>query len=81
MAVVYMAVIIFDFIAFPILWSVVQVYGMGVVSLQWNPITLLSGGVFHAAMGAILGVAAWTRGQEKIQRLKSEYEGDLDGDR
>jgi hypothetical protein len=74
MAVVYMAVIVFDFIVFPIFWSLVQVYGSGVVSIQWNPMTLYAGGVFHAAMGAVLGVAAWTRGQEKIQRLKTDYE-------
>ena len=75
MAVVYMAIILFDFIIFPIFWSIVQVYGStGVVSLQWSPLTLLSGGVFHAAMGAVLGVAAWTRGKEKIERLKTEYE-------
>lgn len=75
MAVVYMAIILFDFIIFPIFWSIVQVYdSTGVVSLQWSPLTLLSGGVFHAAMGAVLGVAAWTRGKEKIERLKTEYE-------
>lgn len=80
MAIVYMAIIAFDFIIFPIFWSFVQIYGpAGVVSLQWSPLTLLSGGVFHAAMGAVLGVTAWTRGQEKIQRLKTEYEGETDG--
>jgi hypothetical protein len=41
-------------------------------------LTLLSGGIFHAAMGAVLGVAAWTRGQEKIERLKTEYEEGID---
>lgn len=80
MAVVYMVIILFDFIVFPIFWSIVQVYGSaGVVSLQWAPLTLLSGGIFHAAMGAVLGVAAWTRGNEKIQRLKTEYEEGTDG--
>jgi Na+/H+-dicarboxylate symporter len=75
MSIVYMVIILFDFIVFPIFWSIVQVYGSaGVVSLQWSPLTLLSGGIFHAAMGAVLGVAAWTRGNEKIQRLKTEYE-------
>ena len=75
MAVVYMVIILFDFIIFPIFWSIVQVYGStGVVSLQWSPLTLLSGGVFHAAMGAVLGVAAWTRGKEKIERLRTNYE-------
>ena len=80
MAVVYMVIILFDFIVFPIFWSIVQVYGVaGVVSLQWSPLTLLSGGIFHAAMGAVLGVAAWTRGNEKIQRLKTEYEEGVNG--
>jgi hypothetical protein len=80
MAIVYMTIILFDFIIFPIFWSLIQVYGAGVVSLQWSPMTLISGGVFHAAMGAVLGVAAWTRGKEKIERLRSEYEeGTNDG--
>jgi hypothetical protein len=81
MAVVYMAIILFDFIIFPIFWSIVQVYGStGVVSLQWSPLTLLSGGVFHAAMGAVLGVAAWTRGKEKIEREFTEEVAALKGD-
>lgn len=78
MAMTYMAIIICDFIIFPIAWSLTQVYGLGEVELQWAPLTLLSGGIFHAAMGAVLGVAAWTRGQEKIERLKTEYEEGID---
>jgi len=74
MALCYMAIILFDFIVFPIFWSLIQVYGSGSVALQWNPMTLLSGGVFHAAMGAVLGITAWTRGQEKIERLKTQLE-------
>lgn len=80
MAVVYMVIILFDFIVFPIFWSIIQLYGSsGVVSLQWTPMTLLSGGVFHAAMGAVLGVAAWTRGKEKIERIRTNYEEGDDG--
>ena len=80
MAVVYMVIILFDFIVFPIFWSIIQLYGSsGVVSLQWSPMTLLSGGVFHAAMGAVLGVAAWTRGKEKIERIRTNYEEGNDG--
>jgi len=78
MAMTYMAIIIFDFIIFPIAWSMIQVYGLGEVEIQWAPLTLLSGGIFHAAMGAVLGVAAWTRGQEKIERLKTEHEEGID---
>lgn len=74
MAIVYMAIILFDFIVFPIFWSLIQVYGSGSVAIQWNPMTLLSGGVFHAAMGAVLGITAWTRGKEKIERLRTHLE-------
>lgn len=30
---------------------------------EWAPLTLAGGGMFHIAFGAILGVAAWTRGR------------------
>ena len=32
---------------------------------EWKPLTLEGGGLFHLAFGAILGVSAFTRGQEK----------------
>lgn len=76
MAVVYMIVILFDFVMAPIFWSVVQLYGAGQVAQQWNPLTLLSGGVFHAAMGAVLGISAFTRGKEKIEKIKSSDKGE-----
>ena len=62
----YMAVCTCDFIVFPVLWSVIQAIGGGQVHTQWNPITLQGAGLFHMAMGAILGIAAWSRGQEKM---------------
>lgn len=62
----YMFVCISDFVMFPILWSLVQVVGGGRVETQWNPITLQGAGLFHMAMGAILGIAAWGRTQEKV---------------
>ena len=34
-------------------------------SRNWTPLTLSGGGLFHLSFGAILGVAAFTRGQEK----------------
>jgi hypothetical protein len=33
---------------------------------QWQPLTLIGAGLFHMAMGAVLGITAWSRGQEKI---------------
>lgn len=72
MAVVYMIVILFDFVFAPIFWSLIQAYGSGIVEQQWIPLTLLSGGVFHAAMGAVLGISAFTRGKEKLEKIRSE---------
>jgi len=72
MAFVYMAVVIFDFIVGPIFWSIIQIYG-GSVAVQWSPLTLIAGGVFHAAMGAVLGISAFTRGREKVESLKTQY--------
>ena len=62
----YMLVCITDFVIFPILWSVLQAVNQGSVTSQWQPLTLQGAGLFHIAMGAIVGVTAWSRGQEKL---------------
>ena len=77
MAVTYMIINICDFIIFPIFWVLVQVFNKHIVTQnlqQWDPITLSNGGLIHLAFGAILGISAWTRGQEKIVSLKNEKE-------
>jgi hypothetical protein len=70
MAVAYIVIIIFDFVVGPIFWSLAQIVGGGTVGIQWVPLTTTAGGVFHAAMGAVLGVTAWTRGQEKVEKIR-----------
>jgi hypothetical protein len=62
----YMLVCTCDFVVFPILWSLIQAMSHGNVSAQWNPVTLQGAGLFHMAMGAIIGVAAFGRTQEKL---------------
>jgi hypothetical protein len=63
----YMLVCTSDFVIFPILWSLLQALGNhGHVETQWSPITLQGAGLFHMAMGAILGIAAYGRTQEKL---------------
>lgn len=71
MAYAYTAIIVFDFVIAPVLWSIIQIY-FGTPDIQWKPITLDTGGVFHAAMGAVLGVSAFTRGQEKVERARQQ---------
>jgi hypothetical protein len=62
----YMLVCVMDMVIFPILWSLLQSLNHGQVSSQWNPLTLQGAGLFHIAMGAVLGLAAWGRTQEKL---------------
>jgi hypothetical protein len=73
MGYVYMVTCITDFIIFPVAWAVFQ-HHIGVTKLEmWQPLTLQGAGLYHVAMGAILGVTAWTRGQEKITAMNSGY--------
>ena len=61
----YMATCTFDFVIFPILWSLLQ-SAMGNQVTQWQPLTLQGAGLYHIAMGAVLGLAAFGRTQEKL---------------
>ena len=61
----YMVVCTMDMVVFPILWSLLQTT-TGTTITQWNPLTLQGAGLFHIAMGAVLGIAAFGRTQEKL---------------
>jgi hypothetical protein len=61
----YLVVCVFDFILFPIFWTYAHIYTQS--SLEaWLPLTLQGSGLFHVAMGAVLGVTAWGRTKEKL---------------
>ena len=62
----YMLVCTMDMVVFPVLWSLLQSLNHGQVTSQWNPLTLQGAGLFHIAMGAVLGIAAFGRTQEKM---------------
>ena len=61
----YMVVCTMDMVIFPILWSLLQTLTKQPIT-QWQPLTLQGAGLFHIAMGAVLGLAAWGRTQEKL---------------
>ncbi len=61
----YMVVCMFDMVLFPVLWSLLQTFTHTPIT-QWNPLTLQGAGLFHIAMGAVLGIAAFGRTQEKL---------------
>ena len=62
----YMGTCFFDFVIFPILWSILQTLQGGQVTSQWQPLTLQGAGLYHIAMGAVLGIAAYGRTKEKL---------------
>lgn len=69
MAIMYMFCCLADFFLFPIMFTVVQFWETQAANdafRQWVPITLQGGGLFHVAMGAVLGVSAYGRTQEKL---------------
>lgn len=63
---VYMATCTADFVIFPVLWSILQTLQGGQVTSQWQPLTLQGAGLYHIAMGAVLGIAAYGRTKEKV---------------
>jgi hypothetical protein len=63
---VYMLTCTMDFVVFPILWSLLQALSHGSVTAQWQPLTLQGAGLYHIAMGAVLGIAAYGRTKEKV---------------
>jgi hypothetical protein len=66
MAITYMITCLFDFVLGPILYNILQYYNLGQNLDMWQPLTLQGGGLYHIAMGVVLGISAHGRTQEKI---------------
>ena len=66
----YFVVCICDFIIFPsFAMYYASKYGVA-ENFKWDPITLTAGGFYHIAMGVIVGITAYTRGQENLLRTR-----------
>ena len=61
----YMGICTLDMAIFPVLWAMLQMFQNTAIT-QWQPLTLQGAGLFHIAMGAVLGIAAFGRTQEKL---------------
>lgn len=66
----YMIICCMDMVVFPVIWSLAQVLTKQPIT-QWNPLTLQGAGLFHMAMGAVLGIAAFGRTQEKVAKIET----------
>jgi len=62
----YASTCVFDFILAPVLWSLLQAISNGSVQTQWQPLTLQGAGLYHIAMGAVLGITSYGRTREKL---------------
>ena len=63
----YMFVCLFDFVMAPVAWTSIQALFHGGITTQWQPLTLQGGGLFHVAMGAVIGISAYGRTKEKLE--------------
>jgi hypothetical protein len=61
----YMLICLLDMAVYPVLWAFWQGFNHTAIT-QWDPLTLKSSGLFHIAMGAVLGISAFGRTQEKL---------------
>ena len=61
----YFAICLFDFLIAPIFFAWFS-YITKSTMIQWKPLTLEGGGLYHISMGAIIGVTSWGRTNEKI---------------
>lgn len=65
----YLIVCMFDFIGGPV--TSMYFFSDNQQAFQaWTSLTLQGGGLYHIAMGAIIGVTAWSRGQEKMRGIE-----------
>lgn len=67
---VYTGICIFDFVLAPIVWTILQGTYHGTISQQWQPLTLQGGGLFHVAMGAIVGITSYSKSKERIGAME-----------
>jgi Holin of 3TMs, for gene-transfer release len=66
MAWLYAVICAFDFLVFPMFNAILQPEATAATFHEWHPLTLQGGGLFHVAMGGIVGSAVWTRTKEKM---------------
>lgn len=71
----YLVICLFDFIGGPLLYSFLFHDTLDKF-IQWTPLTLRGGGLYHASMLTIIGVTAWGRTQEKLKMFETSKQSD-----
>jgi len=70
----YIAICLFDFIFGPAMVMILNTFFHGNLA-TWQSLTSSSGGLVHLSFGAILGVTAYGRTQEKLQSQQITING------
>lgn len=66
----FFVIVSFDLFFAPIIWNVFQTLNHAPLT-QWDPITLKGAGLYYLAILSILGIASWTKGQEKLAEINA----------
>lgn len=61
----YLVVCLFDFVIGPIM-HVMYAWYSATPLLPWVPLTIQGGGLYHLAMGAVVGITSYSRTREKL---------------
>ena len=75
MGVVYGIICFMDYVGFPTISMIVPVvmkyFNIPWTYIPWVPLTAGNGGMIHMSFAAIVGVSAWSHGQENIKNISS----------
>lgn len=75
---VFCVIILFDFVVAPgITMALIKT---GFALKEWTPLTLDSAGFFYLGVCSVLTMTSYTRGQEKIERIKNTVPYDFGKD-
>lgn len=66
----YGIVCLWDFMLAPIFFAWYS-HHTGTPLVTWVPLTTTGGGLYHVAMGAIIGVTSYGRSQEKVSNINA----------
>jgi hypothetical protein len=67
----YMVICLFDFMLAPVFFGILSAVTK-MPMIAWKSLTLAEGGLFHLAMGAVLGISAFGRTQEKTAKISAD---------
>jgi hypothetical protein len=72
----YLVVCLFDFVIGPVMHVAYATYTKTPL-VPWVPLTIQGGGLYHLAMGAVVGVNSWGRTKEKLAITEASAPADV----